>query len=106
MIGGPFLVKSFIYSGTPLFPFAVGIIEPLENTNFEPDAIANSAQRYLRAKDAYGYGRNLKDFLLLPWRLSVPDAGVNNKFDYPAGLPVLLFFPLFIFFFCTKTFFK
>jgi hypothetical protein len=81
-IAGPFLVKSFHYSGTPLYPFGAAHASP---------ALQTAATAHLGARNAYGNGRSLTAFLTHFWRVAVPSRGVNNEFDYPLGLPFLIF---------------
>jgi len=78
VIAGPFLFKSFGIAGTPLYPF------------MPKEAFRSNAQAAHTVKDAYGEGRTVTAFIRHWWTIAVPDKGVNNKFDYPAGLPYLL----------------
>jgi hypothetical protein len=80
-VAAPFLVKSFYYSGTPLYPFGASKAEP---------GLWAAAQAHLAARDAYGHGRSIAAFFAHFWRVAVPSNGVNNAFDYPLGLPFLL----------------
>lgn len=93
LAGGLFLARSILMSmetaGTPLFPFAACALgcAPPEHES----AVRASAQALLRAKDDYGHGRGPVAFVRHLWEVSVPTRGVNNDFDYPLGLPWLLF---------------
>lgn len=100
VIAGPFLVKATYYSGTPLFPFFPGFFEANENidkNSKEWESLIASSSSHLRAKNSYGYGRSLKDFVKHFWLLAVPDKGVNNRYDYPVGLVYLIFLGPFLY---------
>lgn len=101
LIGGPFMAKSVYYSGTPLYPFGAGSIKIRKDvdTSTSWQAVLRAGESHVSYKNSYGYGRGFKDFIKHFWLIAVPDKGVNNKFDYPAGLPYLLFIGPFIFFF-------
>jgi len=93
LVAGPFIFKSLRYSGTPIFPLGVGI--------FRKSSIPQSPERWVELKlkatqvlslrDQYGSGRNLLEFARHFWLVSVPEKGVNNRYDYPLGLMYLLF---------------
>ncbi len=92
-IGGPFLLKSTYYSGTPFFPLMAGAIRM--NQNIDENAthwqsIMNSSDSFVTAATHYGYGRSLPAFVKHFWLIAVPEKGVNNKYDYPLGLVYLL----------------
>jgi hypothetical protein len=90
-IGGPFVAKSLYYTGTPLYPFAPGIVSSgvYKNTDIWPSVVECSAQ-WMQVKDQYGKGRGLRQLVEHFWILAVPEKSVNNRFDYPLGLPYLL----------------
>ena len=91
LIAAPYLVKSFYYTGTPLYPFGVGVLSPL--AEHQPDywqAILQRAQDCLAEKDKYGHGRSVSAFVKHWWLIAVPEKGVNNAFDYPVGMVYLL----------------
>lgn len=99
-IGAPFVVKSFYYSGTPLYPLAAGKLPPLDLQIDQNSpawrSLLNAAQDHMGARNAYGEGRSPLAFIKHFWLIAVPDKGVNNAFDYPLGLPyVLLIGPFF-----------
>ena len=101
LIGGPFIAKSLYYSGTPLFPFAPRTFQINSVNGGEKggsDPIVEASNALVMTKDNYGYGRSFQDFLKHFWLMAVPDEGVNNKFDYPVGLPYLLFIGPFLYF--------
>ncbi len=99
-IGGPFLSKSTYCSGTPLYPFGAGMVKLRTDMDATTSwqSLLKAAKAHISYKDSYGYGRSLKDFLQHFWLIAVPDKGVNNKFDYPVGLPYLLFAGPFVYF--------
>jgi len=102
-IAVPFLVKNIYYTGTPLFPFAVGAIGENYYQKEDPDLweiINDRAESVLAVKNQYGEGRSLKNFIEHFWFLAVPEKGVNNRFDYPLGLVYLLIVGPFLYFFC------
>ena len=99
-IGGPFAGKSLYYSGTPLYPLGAGLAKISGNSDATTtrQSLRKAAEAYAAYKDSYGYGRSFEDFVRHFWLIAVPDEGVNNKFDYPVGLPYLLFIGPFIYF--------
>lgn len=101
LIGGPFVVKSLYYSGTPLYPFGAGLLKLNEDQAPAPrQPLLEAARSHIAMKDKYGYGHSAGAFLKHFWLMAVPDEGVNNKFDYPVGLPYLLFVGPFLYFLC------
>jgi len=102
VIAGPFLVKSTYYSGTPLFPFAPGIISINKNIDQgknRQSSVLISSRAHISAKDAYGHGRSLTAFLKHFWLIAIPEKEVNNSYDYPVGLAYLLFLGPFLYMF-------
>ena len=98
-IGGPFMAKSLCYSGTPLYPFGAGSIKMTKNQDLSSgQPLLEASKSHIAMKDNYGYGRSAGAFLKHFWLIAVPEQGVNNKFDYPVGLPYLLFIGPFLFF--------
>lgn len=92
-IGAPFMTKSLYCSGTPLFPFFVGAFPVgfgIDDDMAIKDSVLASASMHISTKEAYGYGKNPLDFIKHFWLIAVPDKGVNNKYDYPVGLPYLI----------------
>lgn len=101
VIGGPFVVKSLYYAGTPLFPFAPGLIpfnKNIDHSSAGWQALIEKAKLSRNTRDQYGSGRSFKDFIIHWWLIAVPEKGVNNRYDYPAGLMYLLFLGLFLYF--------
>ncbi|MCR4337530.1 MAG: hypothetical protein NUV91_06975 [Candidatus Omnitrophica bacterium] len=93
VIGGPFVLKSLYYTGSPLFPLMTGkfMINPsIDQNSLAWHSINDRAQQLLAIKDAYGSGRSFKDFIEHFWFIAVPENGVNNRYDYPVGLIYLL----------------
>ncbi|MBL7196760.1 MAG: hypothetical protein ISS47_01525 [Candidatus Omnitrophica bacterium] len=101
VIGGPFILKSLYYTGTPLFPFFPGLIDfsHIDQSSGHWQSILTSSQLHLSTKDAYGSGRGVLDFIKHFWILAVPERGVMSRYDYPLGLPYLLFIGPFIYLF-------
>jgi hypothetical protein len=98
-VGGPFVAKSLYYSGTPLYPLAAGklVVNPrLDQNSVAWKSLLNAAQDHVGTRNAYGYGRSFGAFIKHLWLVAVPEKGVNNRFDYPLGLPYLLFIVPFI----------
>ncbi len=100
LVGGPFVLKSLYYTGTPAYPFGVGIFPRQaywdENAGVWP-AIKRNAHDLVTTKDEYGHGRSSKAFLEHFWLIAVPEQNVNNSFDYPIGLIYLLCLAPFLF---------
>lgn len=91
VIALPHLAKSFYYTGTPLYPFGVGIFPAMvPHTPDQWQAIITRAADCMAVKDAYGHGRSVAAFFEHFWLMAVPEQGVNNAFDYPLGLAYLL----------------
>jgi len=91
-IGGPFVAKSLIYAGTPLYPFyPLAWGGRLMKDPVVAEALRHAAALQLQIRNAYGEGRSLRALATHAWSVSVPSKGVNNAFDYPLGLPWLLF---------------
>jgi len=100
VIAAPFLIKSTYRSGTPLFPFAPGILNLNKNIDKNSESwksILESSKAYTKVKDNYGYGISLISFIRHFWLIAVPERGVNNKYDYPVGLVYLLFLGPFLY---------
>ncbi len=90
-IGGPFLVKSFRETGTPLFPFKAFQWNGRLGSHPESRAaVLQTEKLLLSARTAYGEERSFKAFVSHFWRIALPNRDVNNVFDYPIGLPYLL----------------
>lgn len=94
VLAAPFMMKSFSGAGTPLYPFACGMLQ----RDLKPAAVCTKADELMLAKDDYGHGRGPGAFIKHFWLIAVPEKGVNNSFDYPLGLPLLLFLPPFLWF--------
>lgn len=92
-VAGPFILKSLYHAGTPIYPLAPGLIEINQNIDYESvhwNSIKQKADDFLTTRNSYGHGRSVIDFVKSFWLIAVPEKGVNNAFDYPAGLPYLL----------------
>lgn len=56
---------------------------------------------HFTGRDIYGSGRDILNFLRHIWLIAVPETkmgGVMNRYDYPIGMPYLLFIGPFIYF--------
>lgn len=79
-------------TGTPLFPFLA--CKLASGSLCEPGRDANlrfTVDEIIGARHWYGNGRGPVAFVRHLWAVAVPSRGVNNEFDYPLGLPWLLF---------------
>ncbi len=102
VIAGPFIAKSIYFVGTPLFPFVPGLIKINPNIDYTSQAwqeIMIASQTHMQIRHVYGHGHSLIPFLKHFWLIAVPEKDVNNSYDYPLGLPYLLFAGPFIYFF-------
>lgn len=91
-------IVSWNATGTPLFPFLT--CRFAEGEYCAPDKRAildDSARGMLAVRTSYGSGDGPAAFARHLWRVAVPTQGVNNEFDYPLGLPWLLFLTLLAF---------
>jgi hypothetical protein len=102
-VAGPFMAKSLHYAGTPFFPVAVGAFPHpgLPEGTAGWTSLSASAQYLTQSIANDGYGRSVIDFVTHLWMIAVPEAGVNNAFDYPLGLTYLIFLGPFVFFLVT-----
>lgn len=92
-VGGPFVLKSLYYAGTPLFPFVPGMLKvhAIPDGSIAWNSVLAMSQYSMEfVRNTYGHGRSLWDFFAHFWLISVPSQGVNNAFDYPLGLSYLL----------------
>jgi hypothetical protein len=83
--GSPFYLKNWIVTGNPLYPFFYGIFG---GRGWDGD----QARLYDLLIQNLGMGRNLLDYLLLPWNLSLR-AKMDTEFDGILGPIFLLTLP-------------
>lgn len=62
IVAGPFLVKSFVLTGTPLYPIGYGVIYPTDKSVPE-EGLRKSAAFHMNTRDSYGHGRSVGAFL-------------------------------------------
>lgn len=103
-VGGPFVVKSLYYSGTPLFPVAPGLFKINREIDYDSTwwhSLKQASEIWTneQARDQYGHGRSPMALMKHFWFIAVPEKGVNNAFDYPVGLPYLIVLGPFIYLF-------
>ena len=64
LVGSPWYVKSYVYTGNPVYPFLYNVF----GGKFWSQG---AAAAYRGTQLAFGMGRGVYDFLLLPWNLSM-----------------------------------
>ncbi len=102
VVGGPFVLKSIHYAGTPLFPLGLGQFGAGGEIKNHPQtwaSLQSAAHLIVACKNDYGHGRGAAAFIKHFWLLAVPEKGVNNAYDYPLGLTYLLMIGPFLFYF-------
>lgn len=77
VIAAPWYIKSFVYTGNPVYPFAYGV---LGGRNWSAD----TAKLYREDQLKFGMGRDANAFIMLPWNLTFRFTRFN---DYGARLP-------------------
>jgi hypothetical protein len=83
--GSPFYLKNCIVMGNPFYPFFYGIFG---GRGWDPD----QARLFDLLTQNFGMGRNLLDYFLLPWNLSLL-AKMDTEFDGILGPIFLLTLP-------------
>ncbi len=102
LVGSPWLVKSAIYTGNPVYPFAYGLFGGRGWSAFAADF-------YTTWNASFGMGHSLSDAVLVPWNMTLflvpghPTSFPKPFNDYQTALqswsPLLLgvlFFPVFL----------
>lgn len=84
--GSPFYLKNWIVMGNPFYPFFYGLFG---GRGWDPDQ-ARLYELFIRS---LGMGRNLWDYLLLPWNLSLRAKMDSPEFDGMMGPIFLLTLP-------------
>lgn len=100
-IGGPFICKSIYYAGTPLYPFMPGLIRlsHIDRASLHWQSVVSSSESLMAMKNSFGSEeKGFLDFLRHFWLISVPENDAVNRYDYPLGLPYLLFLIPFVYF--------
>jgi hypothetical protein len=64
LVGGGWYLRNWLWTGNPVYPFAYEVFGGKGWT-------AEMAKAYSRDQAAYGFGKSLADFIMLPWRLSM-----------------------------------
>ena len=64
IVGSPWYIKSFIYTGNPVYPFLFNIFGGRNWTQANADA-------YRQSQLVFGMGRGCANFLMLPWNLTM-----------------------------------
>lgn len=64
LVGAPWYIKTYIYTGNPFYPFLYNIFG---GRNWSQQ----DAEVYRAAQQAFGMGRGAKELLLLPWNLTM-----------------------------------
>ncbi len=88
----PWYVRSWHYTGNPLFPMFYGVLArlglPLQRWD------AQAASGWAAAMARYGHGRSLHDFLLLPWRATWEGVRFGGSLGpvWLLSLPLVLLF--------------
>lgn len=67
IIGSPWYIKSWVYTGNPVYPFLYNIFGGRYWSQ-------SAAEAYRNAQLAFGMGRGLRELLMLPWNLTVNGA--------------------------------
>ena len=89
LLGSPFYIKNWIMTGNPFYPFFYDIFG---GRGWDPD----QARLYDYFVSNLGMGRNLLDYLLLPWNLSFQAKTGSPEFDGLLGPAFLLLLPFMI----------
>lgn len=86
ILGSPFYVKNWIMTGNPFYPFLYSIFG---GKGWEPE----QARSYDMLVQTLGMGRELIDYILLPWNVSVHAKMDSPQFDGILGPIFLLTLP-------------
>ncbi len=74
LVGSPWYIKSYIYTGNPVYPFMYNIFG---GRNWS----AENAEAYRASQVVFGMGRDSSQFWLLPWNLAMNG---SKFFDTPS----------------------
>lgn len=79
LTSAPYYLRSYMHYGNPVFPFASELFQT-------PFGYVSEEAKWLGANavaDVQGAGRNIKQFLLLPWNLTFhPELFLNDKIGF------------------------
>lgn len=81
LLGGFYYVRNWIWVGNPVYPFAYEILGGKGWT-------LEMAKAYAHDQEAFGFGRGILDWLLLPFRASWSPLNFNQPFWPLSGLPL------------------
>ncbi len=81
----PCWLRIWRYCGNPMFPIIVGnwLVEPVVST----EDLLQLREQFGKWFRGYGFGQTWKNFLITPFALGFSGNGINNRFDYPLGVP-------------------
>ena len=74
LVGSPWYIKSFVYTGNPVYPFLYSIFGGKYWS-------AQAAQAYVAEQSSFGMGKGILKALLLPWNLLVNGVYFSNQAD-------------------------
>lgn len=87
----PFMIRSALVSGTPLFPIGICLYETPSCQGSLGPYLKETARHISLVRQDWGLGRDPISFVKSLWLLSVPRLGSTmSVFDYPLGLPWLV----------------
>ncbi|MDD5618538.1 MAG: hypothetical protein PHG69_05535 [Candidatus Omnitrophica bacterium] len=86
----PWYIRNVLLTGNPVYPFFYSVFKG-------PYWGIERANLYDIFLGAYGMGRSLIDYMLLPWRMALY-GGLDGNFDAEIGIIYLALAPLIIFF--------
>jgi len=84
----PCWLRVWRYCGNPIFPITISnwFVQPVVSM----EDLVQLREQLGKWFNGYGYSRNWKGFLITPLALGFSGNGINNRFDYPLGIPPYL----------------